>query len=358
MRIALLHPTYWPEVRRGSERLVHDLGAELTTRGHEVTILTSHRGRPSTATEEGVRVVRAWRPAERLPLSWYESHVAHAPPVWWQLRRGGFDVAHAFWPVDAWAATRAQEAGGPPVVFSYHGIANRRYLVKRRYRLEMTARAIARAAAVTALSEAAAEPLERYFGRDVEVLPGGVRTADYAADPDRAATPTLVCAANLDDPRKRRDLLLTAFARVRATLPEARLVLAGDDAKRDVLPEGVERVDGARTAELARIYGSAWASVLPAVDEAFGLVVAESLAAGTPVVAARSGACPAILDRDGIGELFEADDAEGLARSLTARLARAPGAAIAARCRARVAELDWAVVAADYEALYRRVTGR
>jgi hypothetical protein len=42
VRIALLHPTYWPEVRRGSERLAHDLATALANRGHEVTLLTSH----------------------------------------------------------------------------------------------------------------------------------------------------------------------------------------------------------------------------------------------------------------------------------------------------------------------------
>jgi phosphatidylinositol alpha-mannosyltransferase len=359
MRVALLHPTYWPEVRRGSERLIHDLGVELAARGHEVTILTSHRGAPRVAAEDGVRVVRDWRPPQRLPLSWYEDHVAHALPAWWRLQRGGFDVAHSFYAADAWAALRARDRGGPPVVFSYHGIANRAYLVKRRYRLEMTAAAIAGADAVTALSPPAAAPLERYFGRQVEVLPGGVRIADFAAEPARAEAPTVVCAANLEDERKRGDLLLRAFAAARARRPTARLLLAGRRAPaRGGLPAGVEHVDGDWTAALARLFGNAWISVLPAVDEAFGLVLLESLAAGTPVVATRSGAGPLIVDRTGIGELVEPDDPDALAAGLEHGLAAAPDAAVAAACRKRAAELDWAVVAPRYEELYERVLSR
>jgi hypothetical protein len=68
MRIALLAPTYWPEVTRGSERVVHDLATLLAARGHNVTLLTSHRGARTITEEEGVRVVRDRRPprVERL----------------------------------------------------------------------------------------------------------------------------------------------------------------------------------------------------------------------------------------------------------------------------------------------------
>ncbi|MGH2951458.1 MAG: glycosyltransferase, partial [Solirubrobacterales bacterium] len=129
MRIALLHPTYWPEVRRGSERLAHDLGTTLADRGHQVTLLTSHRRRPSASTEDGIRVLRSWRPPELPGLSWYEDHVATVPAAIWRLLRGDYDLAHALFPADAWAAFQAHRRGGPPYVFSIHGIVNREALV-------------------------------------------------------------------------------------------------------------------------------------------------------------------------------------------------------------------------------------
>ena len=71
-------------------------------------------------------------------------------------------------------------------------------------------------------------------------------------------------------------------------------MLAGDPG--GLAGPGIERSDSTTTAELAAAYRGASVTVLPADDEAFGLVLVESLAAGTPVVAARSGGCPEIVD--------------------------------------------------------------
>src|SRR5829696_4981947 len=137
MRIALLHPTYWPEVRRGSERLIHDLGVSLARRGHEVTLVTSHAAPTSRAREDGIEVIRRRRLPEPRRLVFWEHHLANAPNVALTLMRERFDLAHAFYPTDAWAAVKARRLGGPPVVFSYHGFPARPHLVERRGRIAM-----------------------------------------------------------------------------------------------------------------------------------------------------------------------------------------------------------------------------
>src|SRR5688500_161216 len=132
MRIALLHPTYWPEVRRGAERLVHDLAAWLANAGHDVTVLTTHRSGPATTHADGFRVVRGWRPPDRLARRRaYEDSLGAVPAQAFEVARGEFDVAHGFFPVSAWAALQARALGGPPVVYSKLGIATREYLVAR-----------------------------------------------------------------------------------------------------------------------------------------------------------------------------------------------------------------------------------
>ena len=360
MRIALLHPTYWPEVRRGSERLVHDLGTELAARGHEVTVLTTHEARPETASEDGMRVVRRWRPPFLRPLRWYEDHIANAPTTIWSLRRGGYDLAHAFHPADAWAAVQARRFGGPPVIFSFHGIPVRQYLVERRYRLEMLQATISGAAATTVLSEAAAETFSRYLLHEPSVLPGGVRCADFAVEIPRDPEPTLMSSASMRDPRKRSELLLDAFEELRARRSDVRLQLVRP---RDPLifwstprlPAAVSWVDADDTPSLARAYAGARASVLPAVDEAFGLVLIESLAAGTPAVAARSGACPEIIGDEAIGRLFEPDDAGDLVRAMEEVLDLGARPETATVCRERAADFDWTRVAEKYERLYESV---
>lgn len=361
MRVALLHPTYWPEVRRGSERLAHDLGAALAARGHEVTLITTHRARPRTAVEDGIRVVRGWRPPRVGGLHTYEEHVTTIPHALARLARGRFDLAHALYPTDGWAALRARRLGGPPYVLSIHGIVNRPYLVARRYRLEMLAVATAGAGAVSVLSEAAREPFRRYLMRDPVVLPGGVDRREFEGDSGaREGAPTLLCPAALGDYRKRGPLLLAAFERLRRSRPDARLVLAGGrdpylTTERVGSTAGVERVALDGTGELAAAYGRAWVTVLPAVEEAFGLVLLESLAAGTPAVAARSGACPEILADPRVGRLFEPDEEADLTRAMHEALELAGEPDTAAACRAAVAAWDWSRIVERYEDVYREV---
>jgi phosphatidylinositol alpha-mannosyltransferase len=248
-------------------------------------------------------------------------------------------------------------------VLSIHGILRREYLVERRYRLEMLKDAIAGAAVTSVLSDAAAEPFRRYaLGKPI-VLPGGVVSAEYAGERSPAETPTLLCAASLDDPRKRGALLIRAFGRVRADVPDARLVLAGGGdpgalAGGDGLPGGVETLDVDRTDALAHAYRSAWATVLPSIHEAFGLVLLESLAAGTPVVAARSGAAPEVVSANGsTSRLFDPDDEAGLARAMREALALPKGPETVTACREQAARYEWDRIVVDYESAYATAAG-
>jgi phosphatidylinositol alpha-mannosyltransferase len=357
MRIALMHPTYWPEVRRGSERLIHDLAVALRRRDHDVSILTTHPGPGEETLEEGVRVVRSRRPPVPPRSGDQEFFVETAPLAGIRLLRGEFDVAHAFFPVDAWAAVRARGLGGPPVAFSFHGIPVRQYLVNRRRRLDLISEAAREADAVSVLSRAAALPYRRYLLREPEVVPGAVFCQDFEVELERNDAPTLICTASLGDPRKGGQLLLDAFTRARERVPDARLLLAGG---RDPFlsklslehPDGVEVIDGDDTGILAAAYASSWASVLPAIGEAFGLVLVESMAAGTPAVALRSGACPEVITDDEVGTLVDPDDPSGLTDALVGALTGPPPLAVKEACRTRAREFDWSVVVDRYEELH------
>jgi len=353
MHIALMSPTYWPEVRRGTERLIHGLATTLYARGHRVSILTTHAGTSEESVEEGVRVVRSRRPPSMPRSADQEYFLETAPVAALALLRGEYDVAHAFFPVDAWAAVQVNRRGGPPVAVSVHGIPTRQYLVARRRRLGLVLTAAREAQAVSVLSEAAAHPYRRYLLREPRVLPGGVFCSDFEVDVARADYPCLICTASLGDPRKGGRLLLDAFALARERVPGARLLLAGgrDPFMSKIsldLPEGVEMIDGDDTAELAAAYSSAWASVLPATGEAFGLVLVESMAAGTPPIALRAGASPDVLT-DGVGTLVEPDDVEALAESIASALDGPPDDDVRDACRRRAREFDWKRVAALYE---------
>ena len=358
LRIALVHPTYWPEVRRGSERLINGLATSLAARGHEVTILTTHPGPTSEAVEDGVRVIRSRRPPKPPRSGDQEYFVETAPVAALRLIRGDYDLAHAFFPVDAWAAVRARSAGGPPVAFSFHGVPVRQYLVAKRRRLDLLATAVGEASAVSVLSEFAAEPFRRFLLRDPRVLPGGVFCDRFEVEVERAERPTLICTASLGDPRKGGDLLLEAFKLARERVPDATLLLAGgrdpflSRISLELSGEGVEVIDGDDTAALAAAYARSWASVLPAVGEAFGLVLVESMAAGTPPIALRAGASPELVG-DGIGALVEPGDPAALADAIAGALAAPPDAAVREACRALARPFDWSRIVDRYEEFHR-----
>lgn len=357
MRIALCHPTYWPDVRRGSERVVHDLAVSLVDLGHEVTILTTHR-RPTTVNfEEGVRVVRSWRPPGFAPMRWYESFVETVPALLWRLARERFDVVQAFHLASAWGAVRARRCGDPPVIFSFHGSINKEYLTVRRYRLEMLHQVIGRADALTALSPFAAESFARYLLVRPLVLPAGVVDGSFTQRGEPANAPTLLCAADLSDPRKRGDLLFEAFAALRAEVPAAQLVLAaGNDERTQVAGRaGIVSLPIRGTAALANAYSEAWVTVHPAIDEALGLVMIESLACGTPVVAARSGAAPSIVSSEAVGRLFEPDDRSSLLNGLRLGLELSSLGGTGPACRARASEFVWSRLVHLYDDLYAQV---
>lgn len=357
-RIALVHPTYWPEVRRGSERLINGVATSLAARGAEVTILTTHPGRTSEAVEDGVRVIRSRRPPKLPRTGDQEYFVETAPAVILRLLQGNYDLAHAFFPVDAWAAVKARAAGGPPVAFSFHGVPVRQYLVARRRRLDLLTTAVREADAVSVLSEAAAQPFRRYLLRDPRVLPGGIFCDDFEVDVGRAERPTLICTASLGDPRKGGPLLLEAFRQVRERVPSATLLLAGgrdpflSRTPLELSGEGIEVIDGDDTAALAAAYARSWASVLPAIGEAFGLVLLESMAAGTPPIALRAGASPELLDGR-VGALVEPGDPGALADAIAAALAAPPDEEVRNACRARARQFDWSRIADRYEEFQR-----
>lgn len=357
LAVALMNFTFWPETRRGSERLIHELATDLTELGHRPRILTSHAGLPHTRSEFGVTITRTWRPPTfMLARRRIERQLTHLPFSYASLRRHGEDLAHAFYPTDALAATRWARDTGRPAIFSYMGIPQRNVLSTPRLRLRILEQATRSSSAVTVLSRAARDAMWRWLGVEARLVYPGVRLNAFTPGGERDPDPVIACMAATDDDRKRIDLLVEAFALVRRERPTARLVLMRprDERRAGALrgrSAGIEFLDR-RTTAVADVFRRAWVSALTSYNEAFGLVLVEALACGTPVVGARDGGIPEIIDRPEIGRLFDGAEPGAVAKALLEGLELAQDRSTAAACRRRAEDFTTLAGARAYAELY------
>jgi D-inositol-3-phosphate glycosyltransferase len=274
------------------------------------------------------------------------------------LAVGRDDLAHAFYATDAVVSARWARRTGRPAVFTYAGLPERATLAGRRDGIAIAVDATRGSAAVVTLSRAARDALWRWLRVEGEIIAPGVDLDAFSPGGGRSPAPRLLCPAALE-PRKRGDLLLAAFARVRRRRPDATLVL---QRPRDpAAAAALQREDGVVLAglddhaALVREYRAAWVTVLASRAEAFGLVVAESLACGTPAVAAADGGAADIVADEDVGRTFAGEDPEALAAAIEAALELAAAPETGAACRARAADFSQDRATAAHLALYQRL---
>jgi glycosyltransferase involved in cell wall biosynthesis len=132
---------------------------------------------------------------------------------------------------------------------------------------------------------------------------------------------TVLCVCRFYS-RKRVDVLLRAAAQLRARVPELEVRIVGGGLQaaklrrlwRELHLEGTVSWLGDITADqLAAEYNRADVFCLPSVQEGFGIVFLEAMAAGKPIVAARAAAVPEVVRH---GLLVEPESDEALADAL------------------------------------------
>ncbi|MGP8067379.1 MAG: glycosyltransferase family 4 protein [Thermoplasmata archaeon] len=237
----------------------------------------------------------------------------------------------------------------------------------------MTAYRVARALVVQTDQEAA---LVREFapGGKLRTIPPGIDLAAWS-NPEADRTEGLdlpeeyYLFVGRVAPNKGLPTLLDALARLEATARRP-LVLMGRDWGERARLESRARELG--IAAQVRFLGhvdslsayrgvvrGARALVLASEWEAFGLVLLEAMAAGTPVVATAVGGVPDVLDGGRAGRLVPYGDPVALAGALRSVVEDTKETQrLRAAASERVRGFDWSVTVDRHRALYREVTGR
>lgn len=295
----------------GIERLVHDLALAQRAAGTDVSVAFGRAEGPFADRLSGAGI-----PIHDLA---FRSGYDVRPHTVARARRllGDADVLHVHGlNVPLIAATQARA-----MVYTDHGsVPVRRTPALTAKRLVQRA-AIARAGAVTAPSEYAADrcaAIHRVPRSRVTVVPNGIAASGPVAE--RAYVEGLVVAVvGRLSKSKRVARAFEALARVER--PDVRMVVAGSGPLRDELGALAERVGIAQRVEflgtvldVQEVYAEADVLVLAAPGEIFGLVVVEAAAAGVlPIVFADSGGAREILPPDGMVVRDEAELASTLA---------------------------------------------
>ena len=142
--------------------------------------------------------------------------------------------------------------------------------------------------------------------------------------PSASRPPTVLCVARLY-PRKRVGDLLTAAVHLRARIADVRIRIVGEGPESArlramhaelALGDTVAFLGDVSRRELAVEYVRAHCFCLPTVQEGFGLVFTEAMAAGLPVVACRAAAVPEVVEDRRTGLLVNPRAPEELAMAM------------------------------------------
>ncbi len=163
-------------------------------------------------------------------------------------------------------------------------------------------------------------------------------------------------------------VLLDAFASLASRFPDLELVLVGEDSGEGAATRAhAEKLGLASRVHLtgfvkeesllASAYAQAEVFVLPSDYEAFGLVLLEALAQGTPVVSTRVGGIPSLVEDGKNGRLVPPGDARALAAALEELLSdRTKARAMGARGReTTVPAHTWERTVEGLERVYEQV---
>jgi len=366
--LRILCPTYWyPSYADDTQAIyVHDINRHLVRQGHQVCVVAPGRpGIPLRETFDGVEVVRFpfelpedltyGRVAQskvtnlaklnrlyimaRYLVAQYRASVAEG-------RRFQADIVHGHWAIPTGPAlvAIARKLQIPSVITMHGGdvyvnVAEGYDFPTRWYVKPVLEWTLRSASALTAISEDCKSHALHAGAREssITVVMNGADLRRFSPAPEgtnpRAEFgPHMIFACRQLFPRKGIRFLIEAVAALKPKYPDIRLIIAGDGFERPKLEELARTLGIAEATqflgwcankELPRYYRGCAVSVIPSLEEGFGIPAAEAMGCEIPVVATDAGGLPEVVEDGVTGFVVPKGNSAALAKSMDRLLADA-----------------------------------
>jgi glycosyltransferase involved in cell wall biosynthesis len=345
LKLSLLCYPYHPSKHtgRGHDRYIAELVDNLALQPSDVTLNVIDHGFSKSMLDGGLKLPRQLA----------------------DVLGAKSDVYHAISPVGGASAVML---GKKPLVVTIHDVipfnldgssdSNVKYRIWRQFiRL-----CVKRAAAIIVPYHVTKNELITRLGAEpskIHVVNYGVDHATYFAQPAIAREPRRILYVGEVSRSKGVEVLIRAFAKLQAEVPDAELLIGGKRAKDSPLLEELARSLGVKQLtflgfipekDLADHYAKTSVMVFPS-HCGFGLSTLEAMACGTPVVGVAALDAPEFFADAGI--LAEPDDVDDLARCLSLVL-RDPArqAQLSQSSLARAKLFSWARTARETALVY------
>lgn len=293
-RVALVSPYDFAQNGGVTEHVQH-LAQQLRQRNIDVTIIA-----PSSRADLDAPGLVSLGSVMPIPINGSVARTTLSPVVVDEvsalLARTRFDVIHLHEPLAPILPLSVLNASPSPNVGTFHASGDRSlaYAASRRLLNWLAQRLTIR----VAVSPAAARFAQQYFAGEYTIIPNGVDIERFNTRVEplphlRDEQPTILFVGRFEEPRKGFSVLLPAFAEVQRVIPDARLLVVGRgdpgpfQAQAEALGVRHLSFEGVASADdLPRYYRSVDLLCAPSTgQESFGIILAEAMSSGCPVVA-------------------------------------------------------------------------